>query len=178
MTRNAKDRRSVAVFLAVVFILVPGADRGDRTDRSLLHADLGGAAQHRQRRRVAHLLYRPHQYRPGRLCADGRLCLGHPGRELRRVVLADAAARRTVLRRRERADRPADPAAARRLFRHGDAGADRSGAAAGAGAADHQWRQGHGQHPAARRAIDLRPHPRSGFRDAAKPPARLLLCWR
>ena len=71
------------------------------------------------------------------------------------VVLADAAARRPVLRRCERADRPADPAAARRLFRHGDAGADRGGAAAGAGAADHQRRQGHGQHPAARRAVEL-----------------------
>ena len=62
---------------------------------------------------------------------------------LRRVVLADAADRRAVLRRRQRADRPADPAPARRLFRHGDPGADRGRAAAGAGAADHQWRQGH-----------------------------------
>ena len=58
----------------------PGAHRGERTDRPLLHADLGGAAQHRQRRRLAHLLHRPHQYRPGRLCADRRLRLGHPGR--------------------------------------------------------------------------------------------------
>ena len=84
--------------------------------------------------------------------AYGRLCFGHPCRPVRCVVLADTAAGRAVLRRCKRADRTAHPAAARRLFRHGHAGFDRSGAAARAGAADHQRRQGHGQHPAPRRA--------------------------
>ena len=84
------------------------------------------------------------------------------------VLLADAAARRPVLRGRERADRPADPAAARRLFRHGDTGPDRGRAASGAGAADHQRRQGHRQHPAARALSALRPHARPGFRHARR----------
>ena len=52
------------------------------------------------------------------------------------------------------ADRPADPAPARRLFRHGDAGADRGRAPARARPADHQRREGHHQHPAA--GADLR----------------------
>ena len=50
----------------------------------------------------------------------------------------------------ERPRRPADPQAARRLFRHGHAGPDRSRAAHRAGAADHQRRQGHHQHSLAR----------------------------
>ena len=64
--------------------LVPLADRGHRAQRPLLHADLGRAAVDRQRRGLAHLLYRPHQHRAGRLCADRRLRLGDPRHHLRR----------------------------------------------------------------------------------------------
>ena len=63
-----------------------------------------------------------------------------------------------------RAHRPADPAPARRLFRHGDAGPDRSRAALRAGAADHQRRQGHHLDPAARADQPLRPDARARLR--------------
>ena len=79
---------------------VPLADRGSAAARDLYYTLTSVALlAHRQRRRLAHLLHRPHQHRPGRLCADRRLCLGDPRHGLWRLVLADAAARRAALRR-------------------------------------------------------------------------------
>jgi hypothetical protein len=103
-------------------------DCGRASDGPLLHAELRGAVVDRQRRRLAHLLYRPHQHRPRRFRAGRRLCLGDPRFDLWPLVLAQLAARRAVLRGGQRPRRSADPQIARRLFRHGDAGADRSGA--------------------------------------------------
>ena len=120
---------AVAAFLILVFVVVPMAiAAAHRTD---LYYTLSSVALSvdRQRRRLAHLLYRPHQHRPGRFRAGRRLCLGDPRHDLRPLVLAQPAARGTVLRRGQRPRRSADPEIARRLFRHGDAGADRSRAA-------------------------------------------------
>ena len=152
---------AVVAFLAVVYVAAPLDDRRDRADRSPLHAELRRAAGDRERRSLAHLLHRPDQHRPGRLGAGRRLRLGDPRRHLWALLLAEPAAGRAVLRRRERPRRPADPQAPRRLFRHDHAGPDRSRAARRAGAADHQRRQGHHQHPLARPDRPVRPDDRA-----------------
>ncbi len=80
----------------------------------------------------------------GAFALIGRLCLGHSGHQGGLVVLAVAARWPGFsAAARGNPDRPADPAAARRLLRDGHAGSDPGGDADSAGAADHQWRQGH-----------------------------------
>src|SRR5690606_34358914 len=123
----------------------------------LLYAHLGRASVGGRRRGLADLLHRPDQHRPGCLCTYGWLCLGHPDHAIRRQLLADAAAGRVVLRRRFGADRPAHPAVARGLLRHGHAGPDRGGPADRPRAARHQRRQGDHLDPAAGRTVALRP---------------------
>ena len=151
MSRSSKLALTAA-FLVLVFVLVPCADRGHAARSDLYYTLTSVAlAEHRQRRRVADLLHRPHQYRAGRLRADRRLCLGDPGRPIRRLVLADACrSRGCFCAAASVSDRSADPAVAGRLFRHGDARADRGRAAPGARRADHQRRQGDGEHSLAR----------------------------
>ena len=63
---------------------------------------------------------------------------------------------------------------ARRLFRHGDAGADRSGAALRARALCHQRCQRHHQHPCARSDQPLRPDDRAGVRHFRRAQRRFL----
>ena len=130
------------VFLVLIFACHPGVDRHHRPQGSLLHALLRGPSVDGECGRVAHILYRTHQYRPGRLRADGRLCLCHTGDAVWPLLLADLAHRWFLLRARQRADRLADLAVARRLFRHGDPRPHRSRAAPGAGAADYAGAKG------------------------------------
>ena len=121
----------VAIFLVCVYVVVPWAIAASRPLGLLLHLDLGGAALDRQRRRLADLLHRPHQHRAGRLCPGRRLCLGDPRHRLRRLVLVDACCSpASSAPACQRADRPADPAPARRLLRHGHPGPDRGRPAA------------------------------------------------
>ena len=61
---------AVFLFIAVSSLPCPLLIAAVRAVGFLLHADLGGAVVDRQCRRLADLLYRPHQYRAGRLCAD------------------------------------------------------------------------------------------------------------
>ena len=165
---------AVAVFLVLVYVAAPWMIAATGRTDLYLHAELRRAAGDRERRGLAHLLHRPDQHRPGRLCARRRLRFGDPGRDLRALVLAEPAARRALLRRRQRPGRPADPETPRRLFRHGHAGPDRGRAARRAGAADHQRRQGHHQHPLAGPDRPLRPHDRAGVRLLRRQEPRLL----
>ena len=150
---------------------------GHRAHRSLLHAELGRAA----RRSPARASGSPSiigriNIGQGAYALVGGYVSADPGHDLcglsfwLSLPLAGLFCAAV-----ERPDRPADPEAARRLFRHGDAGADRGGAAHRARAADHQRRQGHhrtSRCPARSASFGLTLVP--GFRRFAERNARLL----
>ena len=172
MTRNLVG---VAIFLVAVYVLVPwGIAASGRWDfyYTLTSVALLAIAS---RRGLAHLLHRPHQHRAGRLRAGRRLRRGDPRHQVRHLLLVDAVRRRPLLRRGQPPHRPAHPAAARRLLRHGDPRADRGRPPHRPRPLHHQRRQRHHLDPAARRHLDLRPDARPRLRHPRQPQALLLL---